>query len=461
MTRATLIWINLQCSSGCMFSVIPLGVAWVYALRYSLRGRACSSVLLPCREFAEFSKSIVEKRCREQQKEWVRTVKPHSPSASSLTRRGTAELPVVSDAVGDRLARARGEDLLFAVRPLRDGRFVYEAINQAFEALLGISSREAPGLDISHCLGWEDSEAVCEVLQACLAEEAEVRIRHNLTLGGLRRNIETIVVPIVEPAGGVIVRLIGAHRILLKDSPEDAPDETTDVRNYVSLASIQDGIQQRIASELHDSTCQHLVAASLGLVRIRTLLGSANGRESLCDQVVASIDEAMREIRSLTYVLHPQALMAEGLKATIECYAHGFAARTTLRVTLGIDASVDRLSHESQHSLLRIVQEGLTNVFRHAHATEVSILTDVTDGTFRLTIGDNGRGFPVRRANDGADARSMGVGIPAMRARVQQLGGRLEIQSDPTSPHSGTTLCVMFPRPVKSRGGKRRSSLQS
>ena len=413
------------------------------------------------RECWEFSKSIVEKRCREHQKEWVRTVKPHNPSSSSLTRRGAREVPIVSDAVGDQLARARCEDLLFAVHPLRDGRFVYEAINQAFEALLGISSREVPGLDICHCLGWEDSESVCEVLQACLAEEAEVRIHHSLTLGGLRRNVETIVVPIVDPAAGIIVRLIGVHRILHKDSPEDEPDETADLRSSVSLAAIQDGIQQRIASELHDSTCQHLVAASLGLVRIRTWLGSAKGPESLCDEVVASIDEAMREIRSLTYVLHPQALMAEGLKATIECYAHGFAARTTLRVTLGIDASVDRLSYESQHSLLRIVQEGLTNVFRHARATEISILADVTDRTFRLTIGDNGRGFPVRRDNDRVDARPMGVGIPAMRARAEQLGGQLEIRSDPTTPHSGTTLYVVFPRPVKPRGGKRRSSLQS
>ena len=113
------------------------------------------------------------------------------------------------------------------------------------------------------------------------------------------------------------------------------------------------------------------------------------------------------------------------------------------------------------HSLLRIVQEGLTNVFRHARATEVSILTEVTDRTFRLTIGDNGRGFPVRRENDGVDARRMGVGIPAMRARVEQLGGRLEIRSDPTTPHSGTTLYVVFPCPAKPRGGKRRSSLQS
>jgi signal transduction histidine kinase len=249
--------------------------------------------------------------------------------------------------------------------------------------------------------------------------------------------------------------------MLLKEFPEDERDETTDPLNSVSLASIQEGIQQRIASELHDSTCQQLVAASLGMMRIRSGVGSADGFERLCNDVDASIDQAVREIRSLTYLLHPQDLMAQGLKATIECYAHGFAARTSLRVCIEIDASVDRLSYESQRSLLRVVQEGLTNVFRHAKATEVKIAVDATNGQFRLTISDNGRGLPVRQAKSGNGAMSMGVGIPAMRARLRQLGGTLEIRSDPETPHFGTTLCAVFPHRAEAKRRKRRLPLQS
>ena len=194
-------------------------------------------------------------------------------------------------------------------------------------------------------------------------------------------------------------------------------------------------------------------------MRVRTCLGTAGGVERLCDDVDASIDQALREIRSLTYLLHPQNLMAAGLKATIECYAHGFAARTTLRVGIGIDARIDRLPYESQRSLLRVVQEGLTNIFRHAKATEVKIVVAATDGRFRLTISDNGRGFPVHRAKRGSGTISMGVGIPAMRARLAQLGGSLEIRSDPE--RSGTMLCAVFPFSNEAKRRKRRSPLQS
>lgn len=386
----------------------------------------------------------------------MRAVKPFSPPANLLTRPNIAEQLIVSEAVGDGTYR---EDLLFVARPLRGGRFAYEGINQAFEAVLGRSSREVPGLDVFNCMGGEDSESVCGVLQACLADRAEVRIHHSLTLGGLRRNVETTVVPILDPVDGVIVRLMGCHRVLLKETPEDEPDERGDFHGSVSLASIQEDIQQRIASELHDSTCQHLVAASLGLMRVRTCLGTAGGVEHLCDDVDASIDQALREIRSLTYLLHPQNLMAEGLKATIECYAYGFAARTTLRVGIGIDAGVDRLPYESQRSLLRVVQEALTNIFRHAKATEVKILFEANDGQFRLTISDNGRGFPVHRAKQGRGTISMGVGIPAMRARLAQLGGSLEIRSDPE--RSGTILSAVFPLRNEAKKRKRRSPLQS
>ncbi|WP_426608785.1 ATP-binding protein [Bradyrhizobium sp. McL0616] len=388
----------------------------------------------------------------------MRAVNRHSPPASPLTGPSNTEQLIVSEAVGYRLDGTNCEDFLFVVRPLRGGRFAYEGINRAFEAVLGMSSREVSGLDIFHCMGSEDSESVCEALEACLAEGSEVRIHHSLALGGLRRNVETTAVPILDPVAGVIVRLIGRHRILLKEFPGDEP---VDLRNSVSLAAIQEDIQQRIASELHDSTCQHLIAASLGLMRIRTCLGSAGEVERLCEGVDASIDEALREIRSLTYLLHPQNLMAQGLKATIECYAHGFAVRTSLRVSIDIDAAVDRLSYESQRSLLRVVQEGLTNIFRHAKATQVKLSVGLTDKQFRLTMSDNGRGFPARRARRGRGAMSMGVGIPAMRARLEQLGGSLEIWSDPATLHCGTTLCAVFPQSVETKRRKRRLPLQS
>ncbi|WP_375309758.1 ATP-binding protein [Bradyrhizobium sp. A5] len=347
---------------------------------------------------------------------------------------------VAFKAGNDRTCRDCADDLLFAVRPLGDGNFVYEGVNPSFESRLEMSSQEIWNLEVSDCIGRKDAESVCEALQACLAERTEIRIRHRLALGGSRQNIETRIVPIIDSVAGVIVRLIGSHRILDRKSSESAIQPKA-----FSLASIQEDIQQRIASELHDSTCQHLIAASLGLMRIRTHFGALPGGEQLCDEIDASLEEALREIRALTYLLHPQSLTIDGLKATIEQYARGFATRASLQVSTRIPAVVDRLPYESQRSLLRVVQEGLTNVFRHAKATEVKIAIDATDGRLRLTIRDNGRGFPLGHPARGGKSISIGVGIPAMRARVERLGGRLDIQPDPAGPGHGTTLCAVLP----------------
>ncbi|WP_348522561.1 sensor histidine kinase [Bradyrhizobium iriomotense] len=219
-----------------------------------------------------------------------------------------------------------------------------------------------------------------------------------------------------------------------------------------SLASLQEGMQQRIASDLHDSTCQHLIAASLGLMRLRTCLNDQASAARLCDEIDASIDEALREIRAFAYLLHPQNLTVDGLKATIERYSRGFAARTSLQVTTRISSDIDRLSRDKQHALLRVIQEALTNVFRHAKATEARIVVASSGSHFQLTVSDNGQGFPAERAKSGTKA-VMGVGIPAMRARLQQIGGTLHIQSDSAARHSGTTLLAVFPRDIA--GNKR------
>lgn len=225
------------------------------------------------------------------------------------------------------------------------------------------------------------------------------------------------------------------------------------------LFAIQEQIQQRIASELHDSTCQHLIAASLGLMRLRNCCSKAGDAERLCNEIDISIDAALREIRALTYLMHPQDLTVDGLKATIEHYVQGFATRTSLRVETGISAAVDQLPYEHQRSLLRVVQEALANVFRHAKATEVKIAVDVTDSDVQLMVSDNGCGFAGCQAEANSKALSIGVGIPAMRARLDLLGGSLEIRSDPAGRNAGAIVYAVFPhRLVPQKRGRRKAA---
>ena len=386
-------------------------------------------------------------------------MKPHScraygPDQTSLTGRPANG----ADGRSDRLYWTLAPDALFAVRPAGEGQFLYTAINPAFEATLGISLEKIQEKSVSDCMGRESASALHKAFHTCLADGIEVRVHHHLGLGRSRRNIETIVTPVFDPDTDAVIELIGSHRTLSKTPGAVDAAARAHAKMSAKLVSIQQDIQQRIASDLHNSTCQHLIAASLSVMRLRAVLDDPASAERLCDDIDTSIDHALSEIRSFTYLLHPQNPAADGLKATIEQYAGGFATRTSLKVVTEITPEVDRLPYRKQHSLLRIIQEALTNVFRHAKATEAGVAIEVTEGQFRLCVRDNGRGMAGGQAKYDASELSLGVGIPAMRVRMQQLGGTLEIRTTSTRG-SGTTLSAVFPHRPASKLRSRRKAL--
>jgi two-component system, NarL family, sensor kinase len=385
-------------------------------------------------------------------------VKPHSYRAYGPNRTSVTGRPANgSDGGSDQLYWTLAPDALFAVRPSGEGQFLYNAINPAFESVLGISSENIREKPVSDCMGRENASALHEAFRTCLAEGIEVRIRHHIALGKSRKHIETVLTPVYDPDTGAAVGLIGSHRPLSKTAGVIDPTPNTHARMGAKLISIQQDMQQRLASDLHDSTCQHLIAASLSVMRIRAALADPANAERLCDDIDASIDHALKGIRAFAYLLHPQTPTVDGLKATIEQYARGFAARTSLKVVTEITPEVDRLPFRKQRSLLRIIQEALTNVFRHARATKVGVAIDATESDFRLRVRDNGRGMPGGAGRYDASETSLGVGIPVMRARLQQFGGTLEIRSTPAR-RSGTTLCAVFPHHLASKHQRQRRS---
>ena len=123
-----------------------------------------------------------------------------------------------------------------------------------------------------------------------------------------------------------------------------------------------------------------------------------------------------------------------------------------MKAIVDIVPEVDKLPYERQRSVLRVVQEALANIFRHAKATQVKIVMEAKDTHFRLRISDDGRGMPVGQVRSGAKAITFGVGIPAMRTRLQQMGGALEIRSSSTSECRGTTLSAVIPHSLRRKG---------
>jgi two-component system NarL family sensor kinase len=350
-------------------------------------------------------------------------------------------------------------EYLFGMQISNDGLFFYESMNPAFERLLGISIDSER--EIHDCMSKQDAESICAVCDACVAEGRSVRYRHCLTLGGRRREFDTTINPVRDSESGSVVRLVGSNRALKERTTVDTVDKSVKRQTAAEferrLLSLQEEVQQRLASDLHDSTCQHLIAASLNVMRLRRAVNDSGNAEKLIDDIDASIDQAQREIRAFTYLLHPQNLLTDGLKITIEQFVKGFSARTSLKTSLEIAPEVDKLSYEWQRAVLRVIQEALMNVFRHAQATRVSVTMEAMDTHFRLQVADNGRGMSVNQARSGPKAISVGVGIPAMKARLRQLGGTLEIHSSSATGGRGTTLSAELPHSLPLKRERQRA----
>ena len=196
------------------------------------------------------------------------------------------------------------------------------------------------------------------------------------------------------------------------------------------LLRIQDDERQRLARELHDSTAQTLAALAMNLAVVRA------GRAKLAKRSQQSLDEAevlaemcAREIRSLSYVLHPPLLKEIGLPAAVRWCAEGFTKRSGIAVDVDLPTDFGRLPVEVETALFRIVQECLTNVQRHSGSPTARVELFRQNRSVGLRVKDQGRGIPpgiLRRRS------SLGVGLLGMRERVRQLGGRLSIDSTGT-----------------------------
>jgi two-component system, NarL family, sensor kinase len=207
-------------------------------------------------------------------------------------------------------------------------------------------------------------------------------------------------------------------------------------RTSAELMTAQDDERRRIAIELHDSTSQHLAVLGMGLGRLRARTSDERSLEVLAEMSTA-LTEAVKETRVLSYLMKPNGLVQQGLVITAEDFVTGFARRTGLKVRFKATGDVDAASAVVQHAAFRILQEALSNVFRHAQASHAEASVSHTPGQLTLRIADNGRGFRT----EGGEPAAEGVGISGMHARVEQLSGRLAIETGRT----GTCVTAEFP----------------
>ena len=212
------------------------------------------------------------------------------------------------------------------------------------------------------------------------------------------------------------------------------------------LLTIQEEERRSIAQELHDSTVQHLVAAGLLLTSLKARSSSDSTDSQNWDGLAASLDEAMKELRTFSYLMHPPAMLGQHLDHSLQQYVGGFAARTGIACKLRANSHVNKIALPLRRSVFRIVQEGLSNVYRHASASQASVEVRRNGSSLHVIVTDNGRGMHTRQGTHRA-ARP-GVGIRGIRMRLHRHGGRLRISQLVTG---GTRIHGVLPLAGRSK----------
>jgi PAS domain S-box-containing protein len=210
------------------------------------------------------------------------------------------------------------------------------------------------------------------------------------------------------------------------------------------LLRTQDEERRRIGRDLHDSLGQCLTALKIKLDMLASPTGRKNDEAaSEIAECVRLVEESLKEVRTISYLMYPPMLEEMGLESAIRWYVDGFSARSGINTTFEVDHDLGRLQRDVELALFRVLQESLTNVHRHSGSETAHIRLLMSNGTVTLEVTDSGKGIPSGLLEQsGQDwTGALGVGLRGMNERMRQLGGSLEV----VSTEKGTAVSASVP----------------
>ena len=213
------------------------------------------------------------------------------------------------------------------------------------------------------------------------------------------------------------------------------------------ILELQDSERRRIARELHDSVGQFLVGLKINLSQMQNVKGERSAK--LLRETLDLTDYALQEVRTISHLLHPPLLEELGFISAARWYVDEYGKRSQVQASLRIEKSIGRLPREIEIALFRVLQESLTNVYRHAAARSVDIGIAGGDGFVVLTVADDGKGIPpdvLSRFDSGA---APGIGLAGMRERLAEFGGRMHVHSSSAGSVVEVTIPTHLSTPVR------------
>jgi signal transduction histidine kinase len=262
---------------------------------------------------------------------------------------------------------------------------------------------------------------------------------HRLLIERQKREASSFSVIVITLVGSLLLALIMFlihHRLLAEQVRERFRAETAQRALSARLLTLQDEERRRFARELHDSVGQHLAAMKMGI----SLLAKKLPGDPMVQDCLKLLDDSITETRTISHLLHPPLLDELGLECAVGWYLEGLTKRSGIETSLEVDPrEFPRLLPQLENAIYRIIQEALTNAFRHSGTTKVAVTLQKKGEFVSLTVRDFGKGVP----EDIAAFRpgTLGVGVGGMRQRVKEFGGELRlIKADP-----GTVVEVVVP----------------
>ncbi len=262
------------------------------------------------------------------------------------------------------------------------------------------------------------------VVQPDLGRQRTIRLSFIPSANGNRKAVSVIAVDISELAS--------------------AAAELNEARASITSMSarfmkLQDEERRRMARDLHDMTGQELAVAIVSLDHLSKNLGAAGLElEKNLNETTELLRKVESEIRTLSYVLHPPLLDDTGLAAALQWFIEGFSKRTGIQIALEIPDDFPRCPIEKETALFRVIQEALTNVYRHSGSSDAKVKVWADASSLHASVADHGKGFDTRHAEGGVKS---GVGIQSMKGRVDLYRGTLDLRSGPR----GTQVMATIP----------------
>jgi signal transduction histidine kinase len=196
------------------------------------------------------------------------------------------------------------------------------------------------------------------------------------------------------------------------------------------IISAQEEERKEISRELHDEVVQTLVGINVQLSALGK--GAATGLRSLKTKIAHTqrlVEHSVNEVHRFARELRPAVLDDLGLIPALLAYSKSLAARKRIKIRLTTFAGVESLSDTKRTMFFRVAQEALTNVVRHAQATQAEVVITKVDDAVRMEVRDNGKSFAVETVLHARTYRRLG--LVGMRERIEMVGGRLVIESEP------------------------------